>query len=297
MTTPPSDVEKEKQLTTRQAALVDSAFEEGQYESGIAMLEQLCSPTDYPSKCVTAHVRYRLTSLDALMLHTGHTSDNCSTSPSIHLRPVGRSPPTTGPHRSLRRKFPRAMRTPPSYPHLLPQSSQNAHSACSRTLIRPHLYFVPCLRILIQLTTTALLLSQTPNYLQMRIPSLPQRRSASETAKTVGTSSSPVLSNRSLKALALPPEILESGGAVTLWSSTPTWTKRILLWWLVKMLGQCLIGSCFFSRRTNCQQRLLVKVVQLGTLSRRVITELSTSSSILASSVGTNTTHQERYGV
>ena len=40
----------ERELTTRQAALVDSAFEEGQYESGIAMLEQLCSPTDYPSK-------------------------------------------------------------------------------------------------------------------------------------------------------------------------------------------------------------------------------------------------------
>jgi hypothetical protein len=230
-----------------------------------------------------------------LMLHTGHTSDNCSTSPSIHLRPVGRSPPTIGPHRSLRRKFRRAMRTPPSYPHLLPQNSQNAHSACSRTLIRPHLYFVPCPRILIQLTATALLVLQTPNYLQMRILSLPRRRSASGTAKTVGTSSSPVLSNRSLKALALPPEILESGGAVTLWSSTRT--KRNLLWWLVKMLGQCLIGSCFFSRRTNCRQRRLEKVVQLGTLGRRVITELSTSSSILASSVGTNTTHQERYGV
>jgi hypothetical protein len=41
---------KEKELTTRQAALVDSAFEEGQYESGIAMLEQLCSPTDHPSR-------------------------------------------------------------------------------------------------------------------------------------------------------------------------------------------------------------------------------------------------------
>lgn len=41
---------KEKELTTRQAALVDSAFEEGQYESGITMLEQLCSPTDYPSR-------------------------------------------------------------------------------------------------------------------------------------------------------------------------------------------------------------------------------------------------------
>lgn len=40
----------EKELTTRQAALVDSAFEEGQYESGIAMLEQLCSPTDHPSR-------------------------------------------------------------------------------------------------------------------------------------------------------------------------------------------------------------------------------------------------------
>jgi len=62
---PPSDVEKEKELTTRQAALVDSAFEEGQYESGIAMLEQLCSPTDYPSRCVIIYVRYRLTSLDA----------------------------------------------------------------------------------------------------------------------------------------------------------------------------------------------------------------------------------------
>ena len=67
MTTPPSDsdVEKEKQLATRQAGLVDSAFEEGQYESGIAMLEQLCSPTDYPSKCATTHIRYQLTSLDA----------------------------------------------------------------------------------------------------------------------------------------------------------------------------------------------------------------------------------------
>jgi hypothetical protein len=41
---------KERELTTRQAALVDSAFEEGQYESGIAMLEQLCSPTDHPSR-------------------------------------------------------------------------------------------------------------------------------------------------------------------------------------------------------------------------------------------------------
>ncbi|KAI9442210.1 hypothetical protein H4582DRAFT_1847938 [Lactarius indigo] len=50
-------MEKEKELTTRQAALVDSAFEEGQYESGIAMLEQLCSPTDYPSK---SHVRQLL---------------------------------------------------------------------------------------------------------------------------------------------------------------------------------------------------------------------------------------------
>lgn len=57
MMTPPSDMEKEKELTTRQAALVDSAFEEGQYESGIAMLEQLCSPTDYPSK---SHVRQLL---------------------------------------------------------------------------------------------------------------------------------------------------------------------------------------------------------------------------------------------
>ena len=187
------------------------------------------------------------------------------------------------------------MRIPPSYPHLLPQSSQNAHYACSRTLILPPLYFVPCPPIPIQLTATALLLSPTTtNHFQMRIPSLPQRRSASETAKTLGTSSSPVLSTRSLKALALPPEILESGGAVTLWS---IWTKRNLLWWLVKMLGQCLIGFYFFSRRTNCRQRLLEKVVQLGTLGRRVITELSTSSSILASSVGTNTTHQERYGV
>ena len=40
----------ERELTKRQAALIDSAFEEGQYESGIAMLEQLCSPTDYPSR-------------------------------------------------------------------------------------------------------------------------------------------------------------------------------------------------------------------------------------------------------
>jgi len=40
----------EKELTIRQAALVDSAFEEGQYESGIAILEQLCSPTDHPSR-------------------------------------------------------------------------------------------------------------------------------------------------------------------------------------------------------------------------------------------------------
>jgi hypothetical protein len=40
----------ERELTTRQAALVDSAFEEGQYESGIEMLEQLCSPTEHPSR-------------------------------------------------------------------------------------------------------------------------------------------------------------------------------------------------------------------------------------------------------
>ena len=40
----------ERELTKRQAALIDSAFEEGQYESGIAMLEQLCSPTDHPSR-------------------------------------------------------------------------------------------------------------------------------------------------------------------------------------------------------------------------------------------------------
>ena len=189
------------------------------------------------------------------------------------------------------------MRIPPSYPHLLPQSSLNAHSAYSRTLTLPRLYFVPCPPIPIQLTATALLLSPTTNRFRMRIPSLPPRRSASETAKIVGTSSSLVLLTRSLKALALPPEILESGGAVTLWSSTPIWTKRNLLWWLVKMLGQCLIGFCFFLRRTNCRQRLLEKVVHLGTLGRRVITELSTSSSILASSVGTNTTHQERYRV
>ncbi|KAH9061284.1 hypothetical protein EDB87DRAFT_1560600 [Lactarius vividus] len=50
-------MEEEKELTTRQAALVDSAFEEGHYESGIAMLEQLCSPTDYPSK---SHIRQLL---------------------------------------------------------------------------------------------------------------------------------------------------------------------------------------------------------------------------------------------
>jgi hypothetical protein len=41
---------RERELTTRQAALIDSAFEEGQYESGIAMLEQLCSPTNHPSR-------------------------------------------------------------------------------------------------------------------------------------------------------------------------------------------------------------------------------------------------------
>jgi hypothetical protein len=40
----------ERQLTTRQAALVDSAFEEGQYESGIATLEDFCSSTVHPSK-------------------------------------------------------------------------------------------------------------------------------------------------------------------------------------------------------------------------------------------------------
>jgi hypothetical protein len=40
----------ERELTKRQAALIDSAFEEGQYESGIAMLEQLSSPTDHPSR-------------------------------------------------------------------------------------------------------------------------------------------------------------------------------------------------------------------------------------------------------
>jgi hypothetical protein len=202
MTTPPPDVEKEKQLTIRQAALVDSAFEEGQYESGIAMLEQLCSPTDYPSKCALQPIS--ATDSPLLMLHTGHTFDNCSISPSIHLRPVARLRPSTGPHRNLRRNFLRATRTPPSFPHQRPQSSQNAHSVCSRMLIHPRLYFVPCPRIPIQLTATAPLPSPTLNHLQMRIPSLHQRRSASGTAKIVGTSSSPILSNRSLKALALP---------------------------------------------------------------------------------------------
>ncbi|KAH9992651.1 hypothetical protein BJV77DRAFT_944958 [Russula vinacea] len=48
---------RERELTTRQAALVDSAFEEGQYESGIAMLEQLCSPTNHPSR---SHIRQLL---------------------------------------------------------------------------------------------------------------------------------------------------------------------------------------------------------------------------------------------
>ena len=198
MTTPPPDVEKEKELTIRQAALVDSAFEEGQYESGIAMLEQLCSPTDYPSKCVTTHMS--ATDSPLLMLHTGHIFDNCSISPSTHLRPLGRLP--TRPHRSLRRNFLRATHTPPSFPHQLLQSSQNAHSVCSRMLIHPHLYFVPCPRILIQLTASRP--SPTPNHLQMQILSLHQRRSASGTAKIVGTSSSPILLNRSLKALALP---------------------------------------------------------------------------------------------
>jgi hypothetical protein len=48
---PPQPLDQaERELTTRQAALVDSAFEEGQYESGIAMLEQLCSPTEHPSR-------------------------------------------------------------------------------------------------------------------------------------------------------------------------------------------------------------------------------------------------------
>ncbi|KAI9509723.1 hypothetical protein F5148DRAFT_977872 [Russula earlei] len=47
----------EREMTTRQVALVDSAFEEGQYESGIAMLEDLCSPTVHPSK---SHVRQLL---------------------------------------------------------------------------------------------------------------------------------------------------------------------------------------------------------------------------------------------
>jgi hypothetical protein len=42
--------QRERELSIRQAALVDSAFEEGQYESGIAMLEQLSSPTDHPSR-------------------------------------------------------------------------------------------------------------------------------------------------------------------------------------------------------------------------------------------------------
>jgi len=46
----PSPAPAESELTTRQAALVDSAFEEGQYESGIAMLQELCSPTVHPSK-------------------------------------------------------------------------------------------------------------------------------------------------------------------------------------------------------------------------------------------------------
>jgi hypothetical protein len=40
----------ERELSTRQAALVDSAFEEGQYDSGIAILEQLCSSTEHPSR-------------------------------------------------------------------------------------------------------------------------------------------------------------------------------------------------------------------------------------------------------
>ncbi|KAI0297151.1 hypothetical protein BC826DRAFT_907813 [Russula brevipes] len=52
----PSD-QGERELSIRQAALVDSAFEEGQYESGIAMLEQLSSPTDHPSR---SHVRQLL---------------------------------------------------------------------------------------------------------------------------------------------------------------------------------------------------------------------------------------------
>lgn len=81
-----SPLSEEKQLTTRQAALVDSAFEEGQYESGIAMLEQLCSPTDYPSKCVTAH----LTSLDAQSTQV--------TPPTIALhRPLSTSVRSDGP--------------------------------------------------------------------------------------------------------------------------------------------------------------------------------------------------------
>jgi hypothetical protein len=50
LTTMSSPEVEERELTTRQAALIDSAFEEGQYESGIAMLEQLCSPTDHPSR-------------------------------------------------------------------------------------------------------------------------------------------------------------------------------------------------------------------------------------------------------
>src|SRR6266404_7492747 len=144
-----------------------------------------------------------------LMLHTGHTFDNCFTSPSIHLRLVGRLCSNTRQHRNLLRKFRRAMRIPPSCPHQLLQSSPNAHSACLRTSIHLPRYFVPFQHILIQPMGTPLFLSPTLNCHPMRIPSLPWRPSVSETAKTVGTSSSPVLSNRSLKTLVLFLEVLE----------------------------------------------------------------------------------------
>ena len=126
-------------------------------------------PTTHPS----ALQPISATDSPLLILYAGHTFGNCSTSLSIHHRLVGRLRSSTRPHKNLRRKFRRAMRTPPSYPHQQPQSSQNAHSVYSRTLIRPHLYFVPCPHILTQPMATPLLLSPTQSFHWMRIPSLP----------------------------------------------------------------------------------------------------------------------------
>jgi hypothetical protein len=144
MTAPPSDVVKEKQLTTRQAALVDSAFEEGQYESGIAMLEQLCSPTDYPSKCVTAHVRYRLTSLDAP--HRSHIRQLLYI--ALYPPPSGR---TVAPNHRASQESPSKISSRHAYSTLLP--SPAASELAKRTL-----------RVLADVNSPASLLRALPAY-------------------------------------------------------------------------------------------------------------------------------------